>query len=406
VKDDITIDMDNQPEKAFRIAYLVAGFIKENLTEAEHSELDDWVNENMDNQRRFEKWIDPDNIEAWRHYRDKLDMEMKYQHLKSRIDIHGRKQKSKIKSLVPWLVAAVLLPAILIPYYLLRNKDADIVTPIIAKDIAPATNRATLTLSDNSVVVLDSMHEKNITRQGNTNVLKQDTEMIVYKPTGLTAVPGTIEYNTLTTPAGGKFKVLLPDGSLVWLNAVSSLKYPVAFGGNERRVELTGEGYFEVAKDAAHPFIVKANNNTVKVLGTHFNINAYTDEPMLKVTLAEGSVKVNDSKVIKPGQQAQVNYPASGIEPGWSYRVIENADMEAEMAWQKGMFVFKGTDLEDIMRQVSRWYDADIEYNFRPVLHLNAEISRNTPVSKLLHLLEGPDRVHFKIENKKITVVK
>lgn len=400
--------MDKQQEKAFRIAYLVAGFIKENLTETEHAELDDWVNENAGNQHLFEKWIDPENIEEWKHFRDKLDLDAKYERLKSRIDFNEQKQKSKIGSASPWLIAAALLLAILIPYYMFRNKDAIVVKPAVAAatDIAPGTNRATLTLSDNSVIVLDGMHEKRITRQGNTDVLKQDTEMIAYKPTVSIPMSAATGYNTLTTPAGGKFKVLLPDGSLVWLNAISSLKYPVAFTGTERRVELTGEGYFEVAKDAAHPFIVDANHTTVRVLGTHFNINAYTDEPILKVTLSEGSVKVNDSKVIEPGEQAQVNYSPSGIGPDWSYRVIEHADLETELAWQKGMFVFKETALDEIMRQVARWYDADIKYENKPILHLNAEINRNTPVSKLLHLLEGPGRVHFKIENKKITVMK
>ncbi len=398
---------DPQNEKAFRVAYLVAGFIKDELTEEERYELDDWVCESIENQRMFEKWIDPDNLEEWKKYRDKIDLEAKYQQLKSKIDFNERKQQSKIRKMLPWLAAAVVvLLAVAIPFFY-KHKTIDgpvIKNFAVAADIAPAANRAILTLADNSVVVLDSLGKQSISRQGNTEVIKQDSEMITYHVSGSIPASGTIEYNSLATPAGGKFKVMLPDGSLVWLNALSTLKYPIAFTGDERRVELTGEGYFEVAKDAAHPFIVKANNNTVKVLGTHFNINAYSDEPVMKITLAEGLVKINDSKTLVPGQQAQLHFNQS--QGGWSMAVYDNSDMETELAWQKGMFVFKGTSLEEIMRQVARWYDAEINYENRPSIHLNAEINRNTPVSKLLHLLEGPNRVHFKIENKKITVMK
>ena len=398
---------DPQNEKAFRIAYLVAAFIKEDLTEEERDELDDWVCESMENQRMFEKWIDPDNLEEWKKYRDRLNLDEKYEQLKGRINFNERKQPSKIRKMAPWLAAAaVLLLAVAIPlFYKTKTVDYPVIKSFAGvSDIAPAANRATLTLADNSVIVLDSLGKQSIPRQGNTEVMKQDSGMIAYYMPGSIPAPGTVEYNTLATPAGGKFKVMLPDGSLVWLNALSSLKYPVAFTGNERRVELIGEGYFEVAKDAAHPFIVRADNNNVRVLGTHFNINAYSDESIMKVTLVEGSVKVNDSKTLVPGQQAQLHLDT--LRGSWNMAVYDNTDMETELAWQKGMFVFKGTALEDIMRQVARWYDAEIDYESRPAIHLNAEINRNTPVSKLLHLLEGPNRVHFKIENKKITVMK
>jgi transmembrane sensor len=183
---------------------------------------------------------------------------------------------------------------------------------------------------------------------------------------------------------------------MVWLNASSSLKYPEQFSDSLRKVELTGEGYFEVAKDASHPFIVSAAQHSIRVLGTRFNINAYPDNKETIVTLAEGSVKLNGSILLQPGQQGIIN-PAGQIQTG-------AADLEVALAWTKGQFIFKMTSLEQVMQQVSHWYDARIIYQDNITEHFNATIPRNIPVSELLHLLEGTGRVHFKVEDKTITV--
>jgi ferric-dicitrate binding protein FerR (iron transport regulator) len=194
--------------------------------------------------------------------------------------------------------------------------------------------------------------------------------------------------------------LVLPDGTKVWLNAASSLKYPAAFAGNERRVELNGEAYFEVSKDPSKPFFVKTASQTVAVLGTHFNINSYTDESATKTTLLEGSVKVTgnngQSVKIKPGEQA-INY-ANAIS------IKENVDTDEAIAWKNGKFMFKNTDLQTIMRQLSRWYDVDVEYQGKiEQKHYMGRISRNVPVSQIFEILKTSG-LNFTINGRKIIV--
>ena len=173
--------------------------------------------------------------------------------------------------------------------------------------------------------------------------IRADTGVLTYPPIETTVLPQANAFNTLSVPAGGQFKVVLADGTRVWLNASSSLHYPLVFGNGKRVVELTGEGYFEVAKDPAHPFEVQVGSSTVQVLGTHFNVNAYADEPVMKVVLAEGSVKLNNSMVLKPGEGAAVE--ANGkMEKS-------RADLAAVLAWKDGQFVFREASLESLMRQ-------------------------------------------------------
>jgi ferric-dicitrate binding protein FerR (iron transport regulator) len=191
----------------------------------------------------------------------------------------------------------------------------------------------------------------------------------------------------------------LSDGSKVWLNAGSSVRFPVAFTGNERKVSITGEAYFEVAHDARKPFIVKDINRNaeVQVFGTHFNVNAYDDEPTINVTLLEGSVKVNNT-MIKPGQQAQV---------GNGVKVASNVDFDEVMAWKNGRFQFEGAGIEEVMRQVARWYDVEVIYENKPLnQHFRGGISREVEASKLFKMLEMTEAVHFRIEGKKVYVIK
>jgi ferric-dicitrate binding protein FerR (iron transport regulator) len=207
--------------------------------------------------------------------------------------------------------------------------------------------------------------------------------------------------NTLTTPRGGQYEVMLPDGTKVWLNSASSLTYPVTFAGKERRVELTGEAYFEVAKNTSSPFFVKTSGQTVKVLGTHFNINSYEDEKCVKTTLLEGSVVItsdgNKQAVnLKPGQQS-VNKAAS-------FDVINEADIDEAVAWKNGKFLFRNTDLQTVMRQLSRWYDVDVEYQGTIAeRHYRGRISRNVPVSQVFEILKTSG-INFIINGRTIIV--
>ena len=267
--------------------------------------------------------------------------------------------------------------------------------------VPPSTNKATLTLADGKKIELDSSGNGTLALQGKINVIKQDNGLIVYK--GEVSADEN-KFNTLTVPKGSKpMKLLLEDGSLVWLNVASSITYPTAFAGSERRVEITGEAYFEITKNKGKPFIVKKKNDDaqVQVLGTHFNVNAYDDEAVLKVTLLEGAVDVSkggNHALLKPGQQALISKEAS--------RVLNNVDLEEVMAWKNGRFYFDGADIKTVMRQVEKWYNVDVSYESEIPYSFVAKISRNVNASELLKILQLTELVHFRIEGNKITVMK
>jgi ferric-dicitrate binding protein FerR (iron transport regulator) len=218
-----------------------------------------------------------------------------------------------------------------------------------------------------------------------------------------------VAYNTLSTPAGGQFQIKLPDGSRVWLNAASSITYPTAFTGNDRRVSITGEGYFEVTKDARKPFKVtilsaageQQRSTEIEVLGTHFNINAYDDEAVVKTSLLEGKVKVVNNKaetaILKPGQQAQVSSQGA-------MQVKEDADMEEVVAWKNGEFLFQRADIGTLMRQVARWYDIEVNYpNGKPKDKFTGKIGRNVNLSQLLEILKYSE-VRFELKGRTLVV--
>jgi ferric-dicitrate binding protein FerR (iron transport regulator) len=282
--------------------------------------------------------------------------------------------------------------------------------PLYKNDIKPGGNKAILTLADGSKIVLDDAAEGALSRQGNTTIIKLDKGKLAYNTQTVSKIPvKTTLYNTLTTPRGGQYCVILPDGSTVWLNASTSLKYPTAFAGNERKVEIEGEAYFEIAKNEAMPFIVTAANSEIKVLGTHFNISAYSDDKVMKTTLLEGSVEFtvankagsrNETAAIKlqPGQQAQ-------LDAANTLSVVE-ADTKEAVAWKNGFFIFNNEDIGNIMQKITRWYDVKVVYDVEDVnMHFTGNISRSQNVSEVLRLLELTETVHFKIEGKTITVL-
>lgn len=265
---------------------------------------------------------------------------------------------------------------------------------------APGVNKAILTLSDGSTVILDDAKNGQVAKQAGAQIAKLANGQLVYN--SLKEKPADIVFNTLTTPRGGQFKLKLPDGSTVWLNAVSSIKYPTAFIGNERKVEITGEAYFEVAHDAEKPFKVSVGEMEVIVLGTHFNINTYNDETTVKTTLLEGSVNLAKAGALvrlKPGQQAQTGNSQA-------IKVVNNVDIDQVVAWKNGYFSFYKSDLQTVMRQISRWYDVDISYEGKiPERQFGGKIDRNSNITEVLNILEE-SKVHFKIEERKIIVLK
>lgn len=262
-------------------------------------------------------------------------------------------------------------------------------------DVLPGVDKAILTLADGSKIILDQLREGEISNSNGVKISKTSDGQIIY-----TANPSVSEntkslsYNTIETPKGGQYQVILPDGTKVWLNAASSLKYPSLFASDERKVELTGEAYFEVRKQKSHPFRVISKNQTVEVLGTHFNINAYADDKSIKTTLLEGSVKVSNpqsTKTLKPNEQAYIsNYGLGNI-------AILNADANDEIAWKNGEFIFNNASLKAVLYQLDRWYDLKIDYNNIPAKRYNGMVSRKAKLSEVLNMLELTGNISFKI---------
>lgn len=302
------------------------------------------------------------------------------------------------------IAASVLFLLGLGAYYLLINNGQEVKYTAVAekKDIpAPDGNRSTLTLNDGTIVALDSLKDGVLAQDEQVRIVKLANGQIAYRTADGKAIT-TLHYNTITNPRGSKvIDVQLSDGSRVWLNAGSSIKFPVAFVGPEREVMLTGEGYFEVMKDPAKRFVVKANGTSTEVLGTHFNVNAYTDEPDTKVTLLEGSVKVADngsqSVTIRPGQQARVAAAKAAIH-------VAKADTDAVMAWKNGFFAFNDTPVKEVMQSLARWYDLTVVYEGQiPEQRFGGKIYRETPLSGVMKIL-GETGIAYEIKNGKVII--
>jgi transmembrane sensor len=299
------------------------------------------------------------------------------------------------------LVAAILIFISVGTYFWLRpasEPKAKIVSNVFY-DAPPGGNRAALTLANGKIITLDSLQNGIIVKMASFEVSKtKDGQLVYHVIENNTQKSGL---NTLTTPRGGQYQIVLPDGSKVWLNAASSIKFPSVFKGKIREVELKGEAYFEVAKNAAMPFKVKSAHAQIEVLGTHFNVRAYPDEKVMKTTLVEGAVKItsgNLSNVLKPGEQAVLNGD-NGM------KVINDVDADVETAWKDGLFQFKDASIEEIMRQVALWYNLKISFEGEiPQRYFTGKISRNVKASEFLNMLNYTG-VKFKLESGNIIVM-
>lgn len=310
-------------------------------------------------------------------------------------------------SWVPKLAAACLVIAVLTSgYYLLRNnifKEADTASGLtLEDDLPPGKDRAYLSLSDGTNIDLENQEKQILlNRHGISNDIKKG-ELTYHTSNSFSG------YSTLTTPLGGQYKLVLPDGSKAWLNAGSTLKFPNTFDRDRRSVEMTGEVYFEIATDPEKPFIVTVKGagnreeTEVRVLGTHFNISSYADEPQLKTTLLEGSVEIkreNITKRLKPGQEAWIGQNSKDKEIS-----IKNVDASAAVAWKDGRFEFND-NIKDIMRQIARWYDVEVQYEGDVEdKTLAGSIPRKNNVSEVLRMLEFTGKIRFSIEGRTIIV--
>jgi ferric-dicitrate binding protein FerR (iron transport regulator) len=360
------------------------------LTTEESAELQEWRTQSPYNEAVWDEVSDPAQRgralgRLYESDREKL-WEKVLQHRRQRI-VSFRK--------VFRYAAAIMLIGGVGTYLWLQRSPQSAPQIVHSQEVLPGSNKAVLTLSDGSTVALDSAG-KQVILQGNTNI-HQNNGQLFYIPG---ASGSGISFNTLTTPQGGQFMLTLPDGSRVWLNAASSLRYPTAFNSVDRTVELKGEAYFEVAPATA-PFRVRAGQMQVEVLGTHFNVMAYQDEQSIRTTLLQGSVRLSgggSETVILPGEQGVLHAGADIIQ-------VLPANTEETIAWKNGYFWFSKTDLPTVMRQLSRWYDIEVNYEGKiEDRKLTGKFYRNYNLSQVLSILEA-NNIHFKTADKKLTVM-
>ena len=408
-----------------QIKNLLDSYIAGSATQQEQQLVEQWLEENDQQNTEWQLMNNKDKA-AWllQLYRD-IDNSITPKDA-------GWQDDDTIDSSLAWYkkfwlpVAAALIVSIGagIYYFLLPQQEratpVSVIAPQLQNDALPGTNKAILMLDNGKTILLDDSQDGVLVKQGGTAVSKQG-ENLMYKGKGNNDKDAPVVFNTLTTPRGGQYKLVLADGSKVWLNASSSIRYPVSFAGNERKVEITGEVYFEISQLSVDglkgkatkriPFIVKVNmlgreGAEVEVLGTHFNINAYDDEDAISTTLLEGSIKISpprpnekslEAVIITPGQQARLN--KNGL-----LQLVKEVNIEETVAWKNGLFMMNGAAIPAVLRQLARWYDVDIVYgNGIPEGRITGDIPRDMNLSEVLKVMELSG-VHFKIDNKKIIV--
>lgn len=356
---------------------------------------------------------DRDKLDAWYFYKasnanqqlNEYELEDSYEYLKTKLPL---KQNTKIVTLWPKVAAAASIVILLGigMFYFVKPKETIIQVVEKPIDIAPGGNKGVLTLSNGKQIILSDISSKDIiAKEGEQDevTIKMDANgVITYVINGDadSSKENVNSFNTLSTPTGGQYNIVLADGTKVFLNAVSSIKYPTQFNGNERIVELVGEAYFEVAKNKNKPFIVKSENQSIEVLGTHFNVHAYENEPVIKTTLLEGSVAVtskNQKAILRPGQQSNVSESYAKI-------AVKEVDTEEAIAWKNGRFKFDNADLKSVMKQLERWYGIKVEYRGDVSdVRFNGGTFRNKNLSEVLKVLELSN-IKFKVEGKTIIV--
>ena len=401
-------------EKVNRITSLIEKFLEEKLSAEEGMELNAWLAEAEQNDSFFKQvtnknelreklriYASADSEAIWKKTLQKIDGGAKL------VDLYP--EKKTVKMPIGKIVAAAASIILLISvgtWYFTNQYTSNQTASNDKKNngstsrIVPGSNKATLTLADGKSIILNAAQNGNLAEQGHVQVTKTDGRLIYNKkPDSDGSASANELFNTITTPRGGEYQITLPDGSKVWLNAASSLRFPIVFAGNERIVELTGEAYFEVnpqtqpgtkqqkGQITKMPFIVKintpaGNKNEVEVLGTHFNVMAYTDEGAIRTTLVEGKVKVtsgNSFQTIRPGEQAKLG--AGNIS-------VQNVDAEDVIAWTTGFIPVGGHDLDYTMRQIARWYDVEIDYQGKkPEIGIQGKLPREASIDDIIKLL-------------------
>ena len=382
-------------------AELISRYLKGELSNEEHEQFRNWLEEDVAHQQLIDSLQNEEGLAEDLLFFSSVDKAAAWDNLTRTINKSSEQRRWSDFKYWKYVAAAIVLG--LVSYaafdFTYNNQGSELTkleVPILKNDMLPGGNRATLTLGDGSVVSLEEMADGKVIEENGIRISKRNGH-ITYEIVDQVA-RGAVDFNTIHTPVGGQYHVILPDGTQVWLNSESSLHFPTAFTGSHRTVDLVGEGYFEVSRNKEKPFLVQTQKTKVKVLGTHFNLMAYSNERSSRTTLLEGSVEVTDgvqSRTIKPGQQAVTG---GGIQ-------IKNVHTEEAIAWKNGYFQFESEDLKTILRQLKRWYGFEIVNEaLVPDKHFTAYISRNTTLSQVLKMLEMSGELKFKIEGEKIII--
>ena len=387
----------------YKISKLVIKSLRGELNALEQEELEIWLQESDHNKELFEKITNQEFINPELVSFSENNKSSAWENIQKATSYN---ESSRVGFLIKRLKYAAVIAFLIISTVLLYRKDQTIKKQVqqklVKKEILPGGNKATLTLADGTRIALDDVHMGEFARQQGAVISKtSDGQIIYYIAEGASGSSGKETFNTISTPRGGQYQLILPDGSKVWLNSMSSIKFPAIFNGKERRVELNGEAYFEISKSLEKPFIVSAGGVNVKVLGTKFNIAAYRDERQIKTTLLEGSVKIakgNNSEILKPGMQAV----CEGEKP----MIVRSMDAEEAIAWKNGYFLFRDEPIQDLMLTISRWYDIDVKYEGDMEGKVfGGKFSKNSNLSELLKSLELTGTIKFKVEERRVTAM-
>ena len=390
-----------QNQDLYKYADLILKYLREQATTAEQRELEAWLEKDVRHQQLLESLKDQETLRDALAFHESIDVDADWQSVLARATPAASGRSIAWRHLIGWTAAAAAILGGVILAYNWRTTETKPVkmmaatTPRIKNDVLPGSNNATLQLGNGKTIHLGNQPEGAIKEEDGTTIAQQSGGLVYNK----TNEPHSAAlFNTLSTAKAGQYQLTLEDGTRVWLNAASSLRFPVHFTNGERRVELTGEGYFEVAASPDKPFRVMVQNMEVLVLGTHFNVGAYSK--VVKTTLITGAVKIQvedkRSWQLAPGQQANVQ--------GDQVR-ISAADTEKAIAWKEGIFFFKDDDFREIMEQVARWYDLDVHYEGPlPAKLISGNISRQAKLSQVLEMLNFVSGANFRVNGKDVTI--
>lgn len=389
---------------SFRVSALIVKFINGQLSVTEQAELDSWLAAHPDNQALLNNMLDEERTGHQISIMSSFDAENAFQKFQDRI---VSEQPKGIRRLLPpgtyrLAAAAILLIVFGAAWFLVIRKGNPVHTGQSYSAVKHQPGKVMLTLANGKQVDVAAAKEGVIAREAGASVSKTDIGKLDYQAAANEAgTKGELQYNTLTVPRGEQYEMTLPDGSHVWLNSESSLKFPVTFKADERVVELSGEAYFEVKHNNHQPFRVMANDQTVEVLGTHFNIEAYRDDARTITTLTQGLVRVTrgtDKTIIKPGQLA-ISKPGEAL-------TVKTANIEETLAWRNGLFSFNDDRVEDMMKEIARSYDVEIAYqgNVKDIKFWGT-FPRSKGLGALLKNLEQTHTIHFKLTGRRVLVM-